>query len=403
MLSHFIARRYLFSPKSHSVINIISGLSTFAISMPIAAMIILLSVFNGFDSLIKGMATTFDADLTISSSQGQTFEIDSLDKFLIGNIDGVDSFSYILEQGALLEREALQTTVTIRGVDDNYLKVLPIDSAVVRGKYEVRLGEIDKLVLGQANGYTLGVRSLVADPVNIYALRRNSFSSLLPFNNFNRKQVGVSAFFALDLESERNYALTSLRLSQSLFNYEGRASSLIVKLSEGSNLGRVQSQLKQLLGDLYSVKSQYELNSTLYNIMIYEKWGIFFISLLVLVIASFSIVGALSMLIIEKRADIKTLRAVGGSVKFIRSIFNYQGLLISFFGALIGSFLGLSITLIQQYFGVVELPSQTFIASSYPVEFRFMDMMVILLSFGVITSVITRLTVGSMINKNSKL
>lgn len=399
MLSHFIAKRYLFSPKSHSVINIISGLSTLSISMPVAAMIILLSVFNGFDTLIKGMYTTFDSDLMVSSSRGQTFVIDSLDGFSIEDVEGIESFSYILEQSALLESDGRQTTTTVRGVDDNYITVLPIDSAVVRGEYGVRLGEIDRMVLGQANAYTLGIRSLIDSRVNIYALRRNSFSSLLPFNNFNRKGVQVEGVFALDSESERKYALTSLRLTQELFNHEGRASSLIIKISEGSNIEQVKSHLEQLVGDSFSIKTQYELNATFYSIMVYEKWGIFFISLLVLIIASFSIVGALSMLIIEKRSDIKTLRAMGGSVKFIRSIFYYEGLLISLLGALIGGILGVGVTLVQQYFGIIVLPAETFLTSSYPVEFRFMDLIVVILSFGVVTTFITRLTVLSMVKE----
>ena len=321
MLSHFIARRYLFSSKSHSVINIISGLSILSIAMPVAAMIVLLSVFNGFEGLIKSMSTTFDADLTISSNRGATFDIDSVDSLGLDEIDGIDAISYILEQSVLLECDGRQLTTTMRGVDDNYTAVLPIDSAIRVGAYQVRLGELDRFILGQANAFTLGVNNLTDGNIDVYALRRSNFSTLLPFDSYYRERVKVAGIFSLDLENELNYALTSLRFSQKLFNYDGKASSLLIGIDNRYNVEDIKEQLKPILGHNYKIETQYQLKSTLYNIMNYEKWGIFFISLMVLIIASFSIIGALSMLIIEKRSDIYTLRAIGGNLRFVRSIF----------------------------------------------------------------------------------
>ena len=367
--------------------------------MPVAAMIVLLSVFNGFETLIKNMSTTFDADLTISSNRGATFDIDSTDSLSLINIDGVDAISYILEQSVLLEYAGRQLTTTLRGVDDNYTDVLPIDSAIQVGEYRVRLGELDRIILGQANAYTLGVNNLADRYIDIYALRRNSFSTLLPFDSYHRESVKVDGLFSLDLENELNYALTSLRFSQKLFNYDGKASSLLISTNPEYNIDKIKEQLTPLLGNNYKIETQYELKSTLYNIMNYEKWGIFFISLLVLIIASFSIVGALSMLIIEKRSDIYTLQAVGGNIRFIRSIFLGEGLLLTLLGGSFGATLGVVVTLTQQYFGIVKIPSNTFLTTIYPVEFSLLDFGIVVISFLVITNVITWFTVHNMIKK----
>ena len=399
MLSHFIARRYLFSSKSHSVINIISGLSILSIAMPVAAMIVLLSVFNGFEGLIKSMSTTFDADLTISSNRGATFDIDSVDSLDLDDIDGIDAISYILEQSVLLECDGRQLTTTMRGVDDNYTDVLPIDSAIRVGAYQVRLGELDRFILGQANAFTLGVNNLTDGYIDVYALRRSNFSTLLPFDSYYRERVKVAGIFSLDLENELNYALTSLRFSQKLFNYDGKASSLLIGIDNRYNVEDIKEQLKPILGHNYKIETQYQLKSTLYNIMNYEKWGIFFISLMVLIIASFSIIGALSMLIIEKRSDIYTLRAIGGNLKFVRSIFLSEGLLLTLLGGGIGATLGVVVTLTQQYFGIVEIPSNTFLTTIYPVEFSLIDLGIVVCSFLAITNLITWLTVHSLIKK----
>ena len=156
MLPQFFARRYLFSPKSRSVVNLISGLSVVAVAMPVAAMIILLSVFNGFESLVKSMYSAFDADLTVSARLGQTFPADAIDTAAVARIPGVEAFSFVLEQSALLEHAGRQATATVRGVDDAYAAVFPLDSVVSAGEYRVRLGDIERLVMGQSMTYMLG-------------------------------------------------------------------------------------------------------------------------------------------------------------------------------------------------------------------------------------------------------
>ena len=200
MLPQFFARRYLFSPKSRSVVNLISGLSVAAVAMPVAAMIVLLSVFNGFESLVKSMCSAFDADLTVSARQGQTFAADAVDTAALRRIPGVEAMSFVLEESALLEHGDRQATATVRGVDDAYEAVFPLSDAVAAGEYRVRVGDLERLVIGQSMAYMLGVRTLADADVGVYAVRRGSFSSLLPFDNYTRRTIPLGGVYTLDLE-----------------------------------------------------------------------------------------------------------------------------------------------------------------------------------------------------------
>jgi lipoprotein-releasing system permease protein len=398
MLPLYFARRYLFSKKSHSVINIIAGVSLFAIAMPVAAMIILLSVFNGFENLIKEMATAFDAEITITAHEGSSFNRAEFSKFELDKEPYVEGMSWSIEQNALVEYKGRQTTITIRGVDDSYEEVFPIAEAVVSGEYRVKLGDYERCVVGQTLCYTLGIYTFI-EPLKLYAINRESFSTLLPLNGFRRQEVQIAGTFSLDAESEQNYILTSLRLAERIFDLEGRATALLVKLNKGVELDEAKRKIEQILGREFDVKTRYELRPTIYNIMTYEKWGIFFISLLVLLIAAFSIVGSLTMLILEKLPECETLKAMGASTQLIRRIFISEGLLIGAMAALVGITLGVSITLIQQHFGIIEMPVESFVTRSYPIEFRIEDLAVIILAYSAVIYIITHLTVKSLIKR----
>ncbi|WP_295937708.1 FtsX-like permease family protein [uncultured Alistipes sp.] len=401
MLPQFFARRYLFSPKSRSVVNLISGLSVVAVAMPVAAMIILLSVFNGFETLVKSMCSAFDAELTITARQGQTFPIDAIDTAALRRTGGVGAFSFILEQSALLEHKGRQATATVRGADDAYFDVFPLSDAVVTGEYQVRLGELERLVVGQSMAYMLGLRTLADADVDVYAVRRGSFSSLLPFDNYTRREVPVGGVYMLDLDTERTYVLASMRLAQELFSHPGRASAIVIGLSGDADAERVRKALEQQLGGDYLIRTRYELRASFYRIMTYEKWGIFFISLLVLLVASFSVVGSLAMLIVDKRRDIGTLRALGADTSLIRAIFRSEGLLICGLGALLGIVIGIGAVLAQQHLGLIEIPAETFLTKSYPVEFRLTDLFAVLAAFGIVAYIISNITVRSMIKSNN--
>lgn len=402
MLPLLFSRRYLFSKKSHSVINIISGVSVFAVAMPVAAMIILLSVFNGFEDLVKQMASTFDADLTVTPREGERFPTERIDTVALARIEGLGALSFVAEQSVLVEYRGRQAAATLRGADDRYPEVMPIAESISAGEYRVRLGDYDRAVLGQGLAYTLGVRSLVGEPLKIYALRRNGFSTLLPLEGYSRRDVEMAGLFQLDSDAEQQYLLTSLRLARELFDFDGEATALLLRVDDPDRLAEVKRRVGEAVGDEFEVRTRYELRRTFYDIMIYEKWGIFFISLLVLVIASFSMVGALSMLIIEKRKDVGTLRALGADTRLVRRIFIGEGVLIGSIGAAVGTAVGVGVSLLQQHFGIVEIPVESLVTRSYPVLFQVKDLLAVLGAFALVVAAITGLTVYNMIPKNNR-
>ncbi len=401
MFARYVARRYLFSPKSRSVINLISGLSVVAVAMPVAAMIVLLSVFNGFETLVRTMGSAFDADLTVEPAEGQTFHAAELDTAALARTAGIEAFSYVLEQGALLERNGRQAAATVRGADDRYAEVFPIAAAVSAGEYRVRLGDLDRLVVGRAMAQGLGIRSLADADIDLYGLRRGSFSTLLPFESYTKRTAPAAGVYTLDLDTEQRYVLTSLRLAQELFTRPGRASALLIRTGTGADPAQVGKRVSEIAGDRFRVSTRAERNASFYAIMKYEKWGIFFISLLVLVIASFSVVGALAMLITDKRDDIRTLRALGAGTPLVRSLFRWEGWYVAGLGAAAGVVLGVGAALVQQHFGLIEIPADSFLTKSYPVEFRAADLGAVLAAFAAVAAAVTHLTVHSMI-KNEK-
>lgn len=402
MLSRYIARRYFFSPRSRSVVNLISGLSVAAVAIPVAAMVILLSVFNGFETLVKSMYSAFDAELTLTPRRGQTFSVTDLDTAALRRIPGVGALSLTLEQSVLLEHGGRQATATLRGVDDSYGEVFDLSDAVVTGQWRVRLGDLERLVIGQSMAWMLGIRSLADADVTMYAVRRGSFSTLLPMDNYTRRTEPVGGVYVLDLDTERTYVLTSLRLAQSLFETPDRVSAVQIRLTPGASPERTREAVAASAGDGFQVRTRDELRASFYRIMTYEKWGIFFIALLVLVVASFSVVGALSMLIVEKRGDVETLRALGADTDLIRSIFRTEGLLICGLGGVIGLVVGVTLSLLQQHLGLIEIPAESFLTKSYPVEFRLTDLVVVAAAFAVVAALLANVTVRSMIRKTTR-
>lgn len=402
LLTPLFARRYLFSRKSRSVINLIAGVSCFALAMPAAAMVILLSVFNGFDGLIRSMASTFDADLTLSLKQGASFDLRTLDTETLARIRGVRSLSTIFEQQVMAACGEHQLSATLRGVDDRYDRTMPLGEALYAGRFEVARGDEDLAVIGRAMAYDLGIRLYDDTPIEIYALGRGSFSSLLPMDAFNRRKAEVAALFTLDARTEQQYILTSLRLAHELFDARDRATAVLVRLEDDADEERVREALLREAGEAFRVRNRYEMNPMLYEMITTEKRGIFLIALLVLIVASFSAVGALVMLIIDKRDDVETLRALGATTPFIRRIFIGEGLLIGAAGGGAGLLLGLLLSLGQQHFGWIAMPADNFILSSYPVIFQWPDFIAAALALFLVVGLVAVATTRRMISNQNR-
>ena len=393
------ARRYLLSRNSLSVINIISKVSIFAVGIPVAAMVILMSVFNGFDNLVKGMYTVFDPDLLVVPAEGKTFSMDEIPAEAL-YAEGVEGFSFVLEESVLLQYRGRQTTARLRGVDASYDRVVPVRDVVYRGDYELRFGDMEQAVVGQGIAYGLGIRTALFDKLYVYAARRGEYSSLLPVDGYKVDGIFPAGIFSLDAETDRTYVLTTLEFAQNLLDYPNRASAIAVNTGDARQ-ETVRKRLAAELGDEFNVMTRYEQKASMYRIMKLEKLGIFFISLLVLVIASFSIVGSLVMLILDKRPDVRIMFTMGADVKFVRRMFVGGEMLISGIGTAGGLVVGLLFSLVQQYFKLIKIGAPTLVVDAYPVLVRPLDIVAIAFASMIVTWVINELTVRRMIPKSS--
>lgn len=390
-----ISRRYMFSPKSHSVINIISMVSVIAVAIPTAAMIILLAMFGGISQTIDTLYKSVDADIEILASRGQTFDAEAISIEELLSTKGIKHCAPYLEQSIVATTAQHRTTLTLRGIDSSYHNVLPVSDFVYRGS--VNNLSAGKIVLGTAAAYTLGAQS-VGHPVELYALNRRQLSSLLPTSGFSRKKAEVAAVVSINAEIDAELALAELGFTQSLLNYPGRISSIAIKLDEGYTPEAVQQSLREALGEEFIVRTRNEKNASMNALIRLERFAIILIGSFIAIVAAFSIVGAVIMLITEKRRDIATLRSMGGNQRLIRNIFVGEGMLLTLLGCLIGLGIGIGFTLGQEYFGWVKIPGNM-IFESYPVELTMGDVVMVAMVVMVAGWIISRLTVGAKLRR----
>lgn len=394
------ALRYLTSRKSHSVINIIATVSLVAVVVPVAAMVILLSVFNGFESLVRDLYKVVDADIEITAEQGVPLDDTEL-RSDIAAVEGVEALSFVVERQAMLSYRDNRVAVTLRGVDADYRKVVPIEEHIAYGNADVEWGDFDRLLVGEGVTYELGLYSMVAGDVELFSLGGGSIGSLMPVVAMNRERMDVCGSFVIDQQHASSFVLTSLRAAQRIFNRE-RADKVLVKVAEGASHRNVASSLSNCLGEGYEVTLREDKNEGFYAIMRYEKWAIFFVSLLVLIIASLSIIGTVIMLILEKRDEERTLLAIGADKGFIRGIFVREGLLLSGVGGAIGLLLGVAVTLAHQHFGFVKMPNANFLVENYPVELQTGDLVVIFVVFVAVALSVSALATSTMIKREKR-
>ena len=304
------ALKYLTSRKSHSVINIIATVSLLAVVVPVAAMVILLSVFNGFESLVRDLYKVVDADIEITTTKGLQ-PSDMALRDLVGGTEGVESVSFVLERQALLSYRDNRAAVVLRGVDEAYKSVVPIEAYTSIGNAEVQLGELDRVMLGEGVAYALGMYSMAAGDVNIYSLGGGAIGSIMPTFAMRKEQLDVCGTFVIDQQHASTLALTSLRAAGRIFGTEDIADKMLVKVKPDFSHRKVADALGKSLGVEYKVVLREEKNEGFYAIMRYEKWAIFFVSMLVLIVASLSIIGTVIMLVLEKRDERQTLLSIG--------------------------------------------------------------------------------------------
>lgn len=379
-VSLFFARRYLFSKKSKNAINYITAVSVILIALVSLALTITMSVFNGLSDVISSMFNMFDPEIKITAKTGRVFSMDSVENKLQQNTD-IYAFTPILEDDALFTYGDKQLIGKIKGVGDSYTKTCDVDSIVVAGEFVLEQAGIHYASVGQGVAHKLSVGLMFRDVLHIYAPERSKRASFVPNDEYNETYAYARSIFSVQMDIDNEYIITSLQLAQELWKYtNNEVSSIEIRVNKNADIQKVTQELQKSLGDDFSVKDREKQHEFMYKVTQGEKFVTFLIITLILIIASFSIIGSLSMLIIDKQRDINILRSMGADSKVIKRIFILEGWLISALGAIIGVILGVVICIIQEQFGIVKLPgaSANFIVQAYPVKVLYGDVLAIL-------------------------
>lgn len=377
-LSLYIAKRYLFAKKSRNAINVISSISVAGVTVGTMALIIVLSVFNGLETLVHSIFNTFDPDLKITPAAGKTFIPDSSSLSLLSNVNGIACYSLCLEENALLKYDEKQYIATIKGVDENYAQVTGIDSSMWDGEFILKSEQGRSYAIpgiGIAN--YLGMRVNFISPLNIYVPKRSGSTDLNPEDAFVRNFIFPSGIYQVEQEYDSKYVFIPIDFARELLQFDSEVTSLEIKFKDESRESAIQKDVTRIFGNGFIVRNKYQQQEIFYKVMKSERLAIFFILTLILIIASFSIIGSLTMLIIEKERDIEILRSLGADNNLIRKIFIFEGWLISIIGALAGIVLGFAICWIQKTFGIVRLQSDSLIMDAYPVVMKVKDFIIV--------------------------
>lgn len=382
-LPFFIARRYLFSKKKHNAINIISGISVCGVALATLALVCTLSVFNGFQDMVAGFFTAFDPELKITVREGKVFEPQGTAFQEVRSLPEIDVWTETLEENAMVQYKDRQAMAIIKGVEDNFEELTSIDSLLYgAGEFILHDSIVDYGVLGVELISELGTGLQFVDPLQVYAPKRNVRVNMAnPSASFNRDYLfspGV-VFVVNQQKYDARYILTSLSFARNLFNYDTEVSAVELKLKPGADVTAVQRKIARILGDEFVVLDRYEQQADVFRIMEIEKFISYLFLTFILAIACFNVIGSLSMLILDKREDVETLRNLGADDRLIARIFLFEGRLISLFGALSGIVLGLLLCYIQQRFGIISLGGGNggFIVDAYPVSVHVTDVMLI--------------------------
>lgn len=376
----YIARRYLISKKSVNVINLISGISVAGVTVGTFALVVILSVFNGLESTIKSLFSTFDPDIKITSTiQGKAFDLNSLNIDQIRQTEGVSSVTPIIEKDVFLMYDKRMYFASIKGVPADYDQISGFDSTFIKsGKFVLEANQIPYAVVGQGVAYYLSVGLNFTEAIHIYTLKDELDGRPTLENTFNHSTIYASGIFSSQQEIDSKYVIVSFDYARELFEMGNRVTAVEVRLKKGISPEDIKPAIVARLGSGFEAKTQFEQHELFYRVMQSEKWAIFFILAFILVIASFNILGSLSMLIIDKKADISILQSMGANQRLIRRIFLFEGWMISLAGAFLGIVLGVLICWVQIRFGILKVPGEgSFIFTAYPVKMRVSDLLAI--------------------------
>lgn len=372
----FIARRYLFAKKSHNVINFISALSAVGMAIGTAALIIILSIYNGFDELVRSTLSNVEPDLLVAPAKGKVFipQGEAFDK--VRNNPLVEEFDLVLEENVYVDYEGHQGIAKAKGVDLNYEERSTLAEHIVNGVFSLHKGQLPQMVVGAGLAYKMGMNPAFVSSAELYfPVRDRNFSLANPAASIESVRMRPSGIFSVNQQIDNDLMIIPLEQMRQLLGYGEEVSGVEVRLAEGSsakNIKKVAKEIQKELGPDYKVLDRFRQNPSLYKMMRYEKAAIYIILIFIIIIIALNIFGSITMLIIEKKEDIETFRSLGATDSLLRRAFTLEGWLISLLGLAAGLVIGVGFSLAQQRFGFIKMPG-SFLVNAYPVIVQWQD------------------------------
>lgn len=383
----FLAWRYLFSKKEHNIINVISGISMIGIMVSTAALVVVLSVFNGMSDIIGGWFNALHSDFEITLREGKSFSVDSFPVGALQKLPEVKTVNEIVCDMALANYDDRQELLYIKGIPDNYFRDNHFENMLVDGDTALRKIQQPCAILGTGTAGKLEINLLSYKLIKIFYPKRTKKSFANAAEAFNTQYVIPNGVICTNTNYDENYIFCPIDFVRELMNYKGEVTSMEIQLNEGANTDKCKTRIAGILGDKYRVKDKFEQEDSLYKTMKSEKFVIYLILAFILILAAFNIIGALGMLILEKKTDTAVLFSMGASKSLIQRVFICEGLLVSALGGLAGTVLGAIICILQQVFHIVKLGGggAHYIIPYYPVQIRFTDILLVLLTILIIS------------------
>ena len=399
-LSYFIARRYLFAKKSHNVINIISLISALGILVGSCALVIVMSVYNGFEEIVRGMYDHSAPDLVITSSKGKYFDYSDSVFDKINNHPSLESASYVVEETVFINYDKEEGVATIKGVDDAFVSNPTVSFKMVEGEFKLWFGEIPQTVVGRGLYSQMGISSRFVNPVEVYFPdAAKEISMMNPMASLRKEIFFPAGIFSSTDQKYDSYFYVPLQRAQALLGLDStEVGAMEIRLADGAPLSKLRKEFSEILSDGYTVQDKYMQNETVYKMMEVERVVIYMILLFIIVVICCNVFGSLTMLIIEKRDDIITLKNLGAKDSLIRNIFFSEGYMIIILGTLAGMLLGVVLAMIQQVFGVIQMPGN-FVVDYYPVVLRWSDLVITFVSIATIGLIMTMFPTRSALSK----
>ncbi|MES2776407.1 MAG: FtsX-like permease family protein [Bacteroidota bacterium] len=374
-MTSLFAWRYFKAKKSTNAINVIAWISVVAIAVVTAALIVVLSVFNGFEGLVKSLYNDFYSNIKVLPVTGKTIRFTDAQSKQLERISGIKFIQRVVEDKAILINDEYRSSVSLKGVEATYENASGLPSHIIRGKFEVGTDDQPAIVLGAGVENALGVTASTSPyPITIYVPNRKATSYTDPLQALQSRNASPTGTFVVQQEFDNGYAFTNLNFMRSLLQLDSNQYSAIeIFVQDDKETDKIQEQVQELFGSQYKVQNRYQLNQNLYAAMQIEKVIIYGVAFLILLIAAFNIVGSLSMLVLEKQKDIAVLQAIGASSGWIQAVFLKEGLLLAILGGAAGIVIAILICLGQSSFHWVKLGGNSFIIDYYPVEMRLTD------------------------------